>query len=290
MYRSIRTIRIVLALLAMCLPAWALIAGYDSFFRHMQSVLALLTGSVVCLVFWIAATFIYGRIYCSAACPLGTLMDCAAAAGRLPRRRRAYRFHQPMGTARTAFLILAAVLVFAGGPLVPTLLDPYTNYTRIVNEFIVRPLGLADDSVRFTLATFSIAAATLLIVMAGAWRRGRIICNTLCPVGTLLSLPARKSVFHPDINTDKCINCGECERVCKSECINLTSHTVDSSRCVVCFDCMAVCPNGAITYRSGRHRLGMPLVQTATDGGPAAAPQASGIQRQAAGRCHNKSK
>ena len=65
----------------------------------------------------------------------------------------------------------------------------------------------------------------------------------------------------PDINTDKCINCGECERVCKAGCIRLSDHTVDASRCVVCFDCMSVCPNQAITYRQGRHRLGMPMMQ-----------------------------
>lgn len=262
MYKSIRAIRIVLALVTMVLPAWALIAGYDQVFRNLRMLTALLSGSLVCLVFWIAATFIYGRIYCSAICPLGTAMDCAAAFERaVSRRRRNYRYHLPMTPARWIYFAFAVACLFVGGPVVPTLLDPFTNYARMVEEFIVRPLGLHSVEARFTVSAFAVAAATFLLIMGCSWRRGRIMCNSLCPVGTLLSVPARRAVFHPDINTDKCINCGECERVCKAECIDLLNHTVDGSRCVVCFDCMAACPNGAITYRSGRHSLGMPLME-----------------------------
>lgn len=272
MYRSIRTIRIILALAMMLLPAWALVAGYESVFSNLQMLTALLSGSLLCLVFWLLATFVYGRIYCSAVCPLGTTMDCAAAVERiLSRRRPQFRYRPPMTAARWIFFGMAVVFVFVGGSLVPTLLDPYTNYARMVEEFIVRPLGLHAVEVRFTISTFSVAAATFILILLGSWRRGRILCNTVCPVGTLLSVPARRTVFHPDINTDKCINCGECERVCKCECIDLINHTVDTSRCVVCFDCMAVCPNGAITYRSGRHTLGMPLMQAA--GGSSTAAQ-----------------
>ncbi len=269
MYKSIRIIRIVLALATMLLPAWALIAGYDAVFYKFKMLTAILSGSGVCLLFWILATFIYGRIFCSAVCPLGTAMDCAAAVERgLSRRRRNFRYRPPMTGARWIFFGMALVFILVGGPVVPTLLDPFTNYARIIEEFIVRPLGLHSIETKFTLSVFAVASATFLLIVVCAWRRGRILCNSVCPIGTLLSVPARRTVFHADINTDKCINCGECERVCKAECINLIDHTVDVSRCVVCFDCMAVCPNDAITYRSGRHTLGMPLMQTSGGAGP----------------------
>lgn len=154
---------------------------------------------------------------------------------------------------------MACVLV--GGSVLPTLLDPYTDYARMVTQFVVVPLGEYGPGAVFSLSSMSIAAGIALVVAAMSWRHGRRYCNTVCPVGTLLAVPAARSVFHPDINTDKCINCGECERVCKAGCIRLSDHTVDASRCVVCFDCMSVCPNQAITYRQGRHRLGMPMMQ-----------------------------
>lgn len=96
MYRTIRTIRIVIALATMLLPAWALVAGHETVFSNMQILTALLSGSFICLVFWVLATLFYGRIYCSLLCPLGTVMDCMAAVARLVgRRRRAYTYSQP---------------------------------------------------------------------------------------------------------------------------------------------------------------------------------------------------
>lgn len=71
MYRTIRTIRIVIALATMLLPAWALVAGHETVFSNMQILTALLSGSFICLVFWVLATLFYGRIYCSLLCPLG---------------------------------------------------------------------------------------------------------------------------------------------------------------------------------------------------------------------------
>ncbi len=79
MYKSIRYVRVVISLIAMAVPTWALLAGYESVFVRMQILTALLTGVAVCLIFWALVTLVYGRIYCSTVCPLGTLMDCVAA-------------------------------------------------------------------------------------------------------------------------------------------------------------------------------------------------------------------
>ncbi len=261
MYRTVRIIRIIISLIAMAVPTWALIAGYDSVFVRMQILTALLSGAAVCLVFWAVVALIYGRIYCSTVCPLGTLMDCVSAFSRAVRRKKSdYRHCEPASRTRVVFLIIAFALMLTGSAAVPALIDPYTGYARMIQQFIIVPLHL-DDAVLFSLSAMGIASLTVIVVVGFAWRKGRRLCNTFCPVGTLLGVASRQAVLHFDINTDLCINCGECERVCKSECINLIDHTVDSSRCVVCFNCTSVCPNGAITYRSGRHRLGTPLMQ-----------------------------
>lgn len=261
MYRTVRIIRIIISLIAMAVPTWALIAGYDSVFVRMQILTALLSGAAVCLVFWAVVALIYGRIYCSTVCPLGTLMDCVSAFSRAVRRKKSdYRHCEPASRTRVVFLIIAFALMLTGSAAVPALIDPYTGYARMIQQFIIVPLHL-DDAVLFSLSAMGIASLTVIVVVGFAWRKGRRLCNTFCPVGTLLGVASRQAVLHFDINTDLCINCGECERVCKSECINLIDHTVDSSRCVVCFNCTSVCPNGAITYRTGRHRLGTPLMQ-----------------------------
>ncbi len=266
MYKSIRIIRIIVALAAMIAPTIALVAGWNSLFGRMQITMAILTGAAFWLMVWLVATLVYGRIYCSTVCPLGTLQDCIAAAWRLTPagrrdRRLGYRFHPPLNRLRLLILVIVLACLIGGWLMIPLLLDPYGAYARIVRQFITAPLTGTGPAVPFSLATFSVAATTLLVTIAFSLRRGRLLCNTLCPVGALLGLLSSKSYFHPDINTDKCIGCGLCSKACKAECINLSDHTVDPSRCVVCFKCMSVCPNDAITYRSGRHRLRMPLMQ-----------------------------
>lgn len=270
MYKSVRIIRIILALGAMLAPTLALVAGWDSVFGRMQIMIAIMTGAAFWLIIWLLATLIYGRIYCSTVCPLGTLQDCVAVLrGFLPGQRRRYRYHQPLNRLRLGVLVLTVSCMVCGWMLIPMLLDPYSTYARIVEQFVTAPLTGGGPAVPFAFGTFAVAFTGAAVTVGMSLKRGRLLCNTLCPVGTLLGAVSSRSLYHADINTDKCINCGECERVCKAECIDLLHHTVDTSRCVVCFRCMGVCPNDAITYRSGRHRLTMPLMQ------PTAAAQIS---------------
>lgn len=262
MYKSVRIIRIIISLLCMGVPTWALIAGYDSVFVRMQILTALLSGVAFVLIFWAVVTLVYGRIYCSTVCPMGAFMDCVGAASRLARRTgKNYSYLSPSTRTRSIFLLITLITLLSGMSLVSTLLDPYSAYARMVEELVMRPLGLLSTPLRFALASVSIAAATAAIVIGVSWKHGRFLCNTACPIGTILGYGARRSYFHIEIDPDKCINCGECERVCKSSCIKLADKTVDTSRCVVCFNCTAVCPNASIQYKSGRYRLGMPMLQ-----------------------------
>ena len=262
MYRLIRIVRIVISLIAMGVPTWALIAGYESVFVRMQILTALMTGVSVTLLFWALVTIVYGRLYCSTVCPLGALMDCVSATSRMLRRKKqAYRYRKPSPKTQFVFLLLAILFMLTGVSIVPTLLDPSSAYARMVTAFLVAPLGNAEAPLRFAIATLSVAGFTAVTVVAVAWKHGRLLCNSICPVGTVLGYGSRRPYFHFEIDPDRCINCGECERVCKSACIKLPEKLVDNSRCVVCFDCVTACPNNAMTYKNGNYRLGMPMMQ-----------------------------
>lgn len=263
MYKSIHTVRIIISLVAMGVPTWALVAGYNSVFVRMQILTALLGGVAICLIFWAVVTLIYGRIYCSTVCPMGTFMDCVGRVGRIGRRSGpSFRYCAPSNRTRAVFLVITLLTLLVGGTVIPTLLDPYTAYARMVEEFLVRPFGKSAPAVAYAVSTLAVAILTALGVIAFAWKRGRVICNTVCPVGTVLGIGARYSYFHIEIDPDRCTLCGKCEAACKSQCIKLPERTVDMSRCVVCFNCTAACPNDAISYKSGRYRLQMPLIQS----------------------------
>lgn len=280
MYKSIRILRIIISLLAMAVPTWALLAGYESVFVRMQVFTSILSGAAVCLIFWLLVTLIYGRVYCSTVCPLGTFSDCVSAASRLVRRKQKHFVYcPPSPRTRIIFLIITIVTLVAGGALLPTVFNPYSAYARMVEQLIARPFGLNPQAVSFTLSSLALAVLTAAAVIAVSWKRGRLMCNTVCPVGTILGYAGSRPYFHFEIDPDKCINCGECERVCKSQCIKLPEKIVNTSRCVVCFDCTAACPNGAITYRTGRFRLDMPLMQPMAPGGSASSSNITECQK-----------
>jgi ferredoxin len=78
---------------------------------------------------------------------------------------------------------------------------------------------------------------------------GRLYCNTLCPVGTLLGWLSKRAAFRLQIEKSACRKCAACMKVCKAQCIDLHSSSIDFSRCVVCYNCVNVCEEQGINYR-----------------------------------------
>ena len=113
----------------------------------------------------------------------------------------------------------------------------------------------------FSLLGVIIGAWTLVLVAFFSYKKGRFICNAICPVGSTLSVISRHSVFQMEIDTDKCVGCGKCAHHCKSSCINLQDHLIDTSRCVMCLNCLTECEFDALHFTASRKRLSTPLMQ-----------------------------
>lgn len=256
-YRLLRLLRIVVSLIVMVATAIAVGLGYDCFLSRWQLVPAALVGAGEWLLMWAAVTALFGRLYCSTACPLGTLQDCLI---RLRRRRRGFFFSPCRSTLRWIFASIIVIAAILGIGLIVKALDPSAIFAFEVSSLVAPWIS----ATAFSLFTAIAALVVLAALAAFAIARGRLVCNTICPVGTILGAFSRLSLFQIDIDTDKCTGCGLCTARCKAECIDPQSHTVDFTRCVVCFDCMASCPNDAISLSRGRHQLQWPLLQDVT--------------------------
>jgi ferredoxin len=207
-------------------------------------------------------TLLFGRVYCSTICPFGTLQD---ATSRLAgKKRRRYSFTKPHSALRYGILTLTVLLFLAGSGLLLNLLDPFSNFGRILSN-LVRPVVLAANNLAAPVAEWfgshaiyrvqwpaivpaSIGVALAMLITAG-WlsaRHGRLYCNTLCPVGALLGLISRLSLLRIRVDNGACIECGRCERVCKAGCIDFKAGEVDVSRCVGCYNCLAACRDNAL--------------------------------------------
>ncbi|MBQ7691934.1 MAG: 4Fe-4S binding protein [Muribaculaceae bacterium] len=220
--------------------------------------------SLGALVGWLAVSMLLGRVYCSTACPIGTLQDAVAwLAKRVQHRGHGfYRYECGNWRLRIITLLLLAVSMTGDSAYrrISLLCDPTSLYYN-VSTYMLTP----NSEGGWWQQLLGGAALAMMIVLAAimwmAWRGGRTFCNTVCPVGTVLGGVSQYSLMQLDIDPDLCVACGACERECKAGCVSAGQHTIDHSRCVMCWNCAASCPNHAIKYRQGRHRLTTPLLR-----------------------------
>lgn len=188
----------------------------------MATVARLSVGATVLVAALLLLTALLGRAYCSVVCPLGILQDILGALFFWRRNRpcpRLFLLRKGLGAAVWAMALLG------GWTLALRFLDPYTLFGRIAALAWAPLLALA-------LLTF--------------WRR-RLFCNSLCPVGALLSCGAAMAPLGFRF-TERCVTCGKCVDVCPVGCLDPKTGAFDNGRCVRCLACAAVCPVGAIAY------------------------------------------
>lgn len=216
---------------------------------------------IVLLMVWF-----FGRVYCSSICPLGTIQDISSYLSKRFNKNKKYGYIKEIPWLRYSILIITSVLILFGNLFLLNLLDPYSNTGRIFTQIFNPLLTLINNFAAFTLEkfnlyilypveikTFYLGLALfpflfLMFVLYLSFKRGRLYCNTICPVGTLLGLFSKVSLFKLKIDEQSCEGCGICVRVCKAECINKENKFIDLSRCVSCYNCLDVCPSDSISY------------------------------------------
>ena len=236
--------------------------GWIPKLQLLESVLALNLGIIAFLV---VLTLVCGRIYCSVICPLGVMQDIFGWMGKKWKKNR-YSYSKEVKWLRYPMLAIFIIALTAGIGTVFQLLAPYSTYGIIATN-LLQPVYLAGNNVLAAIAEYYdsyafyhkdiwlrslpsliISIVVLVILAILAWRNGRTYCNTVCPVGTVLSFLSRFSLLKIHFDADKCKNCSLCTKNCKSACIDYKNHSVDYSRCVVCGNCIESCKFGALKY------------------------------------------
>ena len=238
-----------------------------SWLAKIQFLPAVMALNVVVVVALLLLTLVFGRIYCSIICPLGVFQDILA---RFRRKKNKYSYSKEVRWLRYPVLVVFIIAAVAGIGSIFQLLAPYSAYGRIAtmifqpiwklgNNVLAEIAARADSYAFYSVDTWMrslpvliIAAITLVALFILAWRGGRTYCNTICPVGTILSFFARFSWLKIHFDEDKCKNCSMCSKNCKAACIDYKNHTVDYSRCVVCGNCIDSCKFGALRYDNAK--------------------------------------
>ena len=268
----LRKIRIILAIVfflgitALFLDFSGVLHHYLGWMAKIQFFPAVMSTSFIIVAAILLFTLLFGRIYCSVVCPLGVMQDGFNYVARKAKKNR-FRFVKENRWLRYPLLVVFVVLMVVGLNGIAILIAPYSAYGRIATN-LLQPVymwinnifaGMAERAESYSFyhvdvwmksgISLVVAIVTILLVGFLSLRRGRTWCNTVCPVGTVLGLVSRFSLFRPVIDTDSCRDCHKCEHNCKASCIDIENHTIDYSRCVACMDCIDNCKFDALHFQ-----------------------------------------
>lgn len=222
--------------------------------------------SLFILIGFLLITFVFGRIYCSYLCPLGVFQDALVRIWGKVREKVRFKYNPPMKILKFTILTLAILSLLSGSIYFVGWLDPFSLFGKVVT-FIFKPFFVfMNNSMDLLLRKFNIYFLSgmeypkihltnlipfiliLALILFFSIRRGRLYCNSVCPLGTFLGLISTRSVCKINIDSTNCTSCGLCESVCKAECIDSENKRIDESSCIRCFNCISVCPESAINY------------------------------------------
>ena len=173
-------------------------------------------------------TILFGRVYCSTLCPLGIYQEILTIIFKpfSKKRQITHLKHYPIGYA---LAVMGWGMLIGGTVACLRFVDPYS---------------ITGLSLSYTLyGTIFIVVLTVLVFF-----KKRFFCTSICPVGAVLGLLSRFSLFQVRIDDEKCKMCGVCTKVCPCDSIDFKTNTVNNETCVKCFDCLNHCHHGALYY------------------------------------------
>lgn len=133
------------------------------------------------------------------------------------------------------------------------LLDPIPLIHRSVN-FTLLPLSESlSTSQRYYQGSWLIGTVFLLAVLLNL-RVPRFYCRFICPLGALLGLLSRFSLWRIGRNVEACSQCQLCDKDCEGAC--QPAGMIRISECVLCMNCLESCQHGLVNYRTAPSEAG----------------------------------
>ncbi len=215
----------------------------------------------------VAVTLLFGRVFCNWICPYGTLHQFIGWLfnTRNGKERITSNEYRQLFWVKYAILIVMLIMAFMGS-LQIGLLDPiclmYRTFATVVapmvdmgaDELISMGIGadlLTDlkfkpgvDS-RIFVGSFWVGLMIVFLVGMNVVIP-RFFCRTLCPLGALLGVISRYSLFRINRDVHKCTDCNLCLTRCEGAAD--PQGEVRLSECFSCMNCIDDCPEDALSF------------------------------------------
>lgn len=278
-FRVLKWIRVVVALVFFLLIAFLFLdfaglfpevvynsATYLQFAPSVLKFTQLIAWSALGFAFVIVLTFLFGRTYCSTICPLGTLQDFLIRFNKKLGISKKFTYYRSYYWLQYSLLGITVVVFLLGSAMMFNLLDPFTNFGKIIAN-VFRPVYVVLNNLgawvlnkmdiyslyhvdykAFAWPAFLFSVGFLLLLFFFTRVKGRLFCNTLCPVGAVLGSISRLSIYKIRIKENECTVCMRCALDCKAGCIDAKNKKIDFGRCIGCLNCLNSCPNQGVVF------------------------------------------
>ncbi len=187
-----------------------------------------------------------GRFVCGWLCPFGLIQDLLY---KIPFFKKIKTFYGDNVLRKLKYIILIIFVIILPMFLVDILGQGAPYFCKLIC-----PAGTLEGGIPLVLLHKSMRNAVgflyawknflLIVVIVFSVIIYRPFCKYICPLGAIYSLFNSISVFHYQVDKEKCIDCGICADICKMQ-VNPDKYA-NHLECIRCGACKASCPVNAI--------------------------------------------
>ena len=214
--------------------------GFETLYTFLMTgnyIPRILISGLILAVGIIATAIFFKRAFCGWICPFGTVQEFL---GKITKKKITIpeKIDKYAKYIKYAVLILILVGTAVTGTLVFRNYDPFITFFHFGSGVL---WGTAETTGVYI--AFSIIVITLLlsIFIERAW------CRYFCPLGATISLFSWGGLSKIKRNSNTCIDCKICDKVCPSRINVSTSQKVDDTECIDCMKCVDVCPKKSLS-------------------------------------------
>ena len=195
----------------------------------------------------VALGALFGRFLCGWVCPTGFVLDLLY---KIPSPK----IELPRWTGWIKYAVLLVMGVGVAYWLGRESIFFFCSVCPTAAVECVIPDLLRYSDVRVTFET-GIKLGVLAFTIALAIVNRRSFCKVICPIGAMVALTNKFTVFSLRLDSRKCIHCGRCDKECPmdvavEDCSRSGRKINRAAECVECLSCEQACPVDAIGNNS----------------------------------------
>lgn len=212
-------------------------------------------------------TLLFGRVFCNWICPFGTLHQIIGSlfnTHSTHQRIEQNQYHKSQYLKYGGLVVFLILALF--GSLQIGLLDPLATIYRGFIAFFIPAWDMLVNAItgagfdaawssqlkfapdvppRVLTGSFWVGLFFLLLVSLNLWKP-RFFCRFLCPLGALLGVMSRFSLFRINRDVHKCTDCNLCLTRCEGA--SDPQGILRQSECFSCMNCIDDCPEDALSF------------------------------------------